>query len=106
MCRQSEGNAVLLGAIVQDMTKTGSIVHDDEEWRLTRPLETIDPGVPQSLQQMLEVQFERLNAPEQRVLEAGSVVGEHFSVWAIANALAEKIDHIQHLSYELPAPHQ
>ena len=104
--RHSEGNPLFMAAIVQDMMKNGSIVHDDEEWRLTRPLETIDPGVPQSLQQMLEVQFERLDAPEQRVLEAGSVEGEHFSAWAIANALAEKIDHIEDLCDELAARQQ
>src|SRR5258708_11115329 len=104
--RHSEGNPLFMVAIVQDMMKNGSIVHDDEEWRLTRPLETIDPGVPQSLQQMLEVQFERLNAPEQRVLEAGSVEGEHFSAWAIANVLAEKIDHIEDLCDELAARQQ
>src|SRR5258708_5099792 len=103
--RHSEGNPLFMVAFVQDMMKNGSIVHDREEWRLTRRLETIDPGVPQSLQQMLEVQFERLNPPEQSVLEAGSVEGEHFSAWAIANALAEKIDHIEDLFDEL-APRQ
>jgi len=40
--------------IVQDMIKKGLIVHDEGEWRLSTPLETVDPGVPQSLQQMLE----------------------------------------------------
>src|SRR5215475_7398724 len=75
--RHSEGNPLFMVEIVQDMKKKGLIVHDDGEWGLTTPLETIDPGVPQSLQQMLEVQFERLTPAEQQALEAGSVVGEH-----------------------------
>src|SRR5262249_26089609 len=54
---------------------------------LTTPLETIDPGVPQSLQQMLEVQFERLTPAEQQALEAGRVVGGGFLAWGIGKGL-------------------
>src|SRR5215475_4744067 len=104
--RHSEGNPLFMVEIVQDMKKKGLIVHDDGEWGLTTPLETIDPGVPQSLQQMLEVQFERLAPAEQRALEVGSVLGEHFSAWVIATALDEKFDHIEDLCDELAARQQ
>jgi len=104
--RHSEGNPLFMVAIVQDMMKKGLIVHDDGEWRLTTPLDTIDPGVPQSLQQMLEVQFERLTPAEQQALEAGSVVGEHFSAWAIATAVDEKPDRIEDLCDQLAARQQ
>src|SRR5215468_971016 len=82
--RHSEGNPLFMVGIVQDMMKKGLIVQDAGEWRLTTPLETIDPGVPQSLQQMLEMQFERLAPTERRALEVGSVLGEHFSAWLVA----------------------
>lgn len=104
--RHSEGNPLFMVAIVQDMIKKGSIVHDDGEWRLTAPIETIDPGVPQSLQQMLEVQFESLTPAEQRALEAASVVGEHFSAWMIALVLDERPDQIEDLCDELVARQQ
>src|SRR5215831_4788306 len=104
--RHSEGNPLFMVAIVQDLMKKGLIVHDDGQWRLTTRLESIDPGVPQSLQQMLEVHFERLNAREQRVLEAGSVVGEHFSAWVIAAAMDEKADHVEDLCDQLAARQQ
>src|SRR5215475_9482293 len=68
--RHSEGNPLFMVAIVQDLMKKGLIVRNEEEWRLTTPLELIDPGVPQSLQHMLEVQFEKLTVAEQRALEA------------------------------------
>ena len=104
--RHSEGNPLFMVAMVQDMVKKGLIANHDREWRLTTPLETIDPGVPQSLRQMLELQFEKLTAPEQRVLEAGSVVGEHFSAWVIATVLEERPDHIEDLCDNLAARQQ
>src|SRR5262249_47336860 len=55
--RHSDGNPLFMVAMVQDMMKKDLIVNHNGEWRLTTALETLDPGVPQSLQQMLEVQF-------------------------------------------------
>src|SRR5262249_4422778 len=100
------GNPLFMVAIVQDLMKKGLIIHDDAEWRLTMPLESIDPGVPQSLQQMLEVQLEKLTVAEQRALEACSVVGEHFSAWIVATALDERPDHVEDLCDQLAARQQ
>src|SRR5690349_7519206 len=82
-------------AIVQDFVKKGLIAQDHGRWKLTQPLESIDPGVPETLQQMLESQFEQLSAAEQRILKSGSVAGEHFSVWAIATSLDLEPDQIE-----------
>ena len=54
---------------------------------LARPLENIDPGVPDTLQQMLEIQFERLHVTEQAVLKSASVAGDRFSAWGISESL-------------------
>src|SRR5215467_1358300 len=104
--RHSGGNPLFMEGIVQDMMKKGLIVNHDGEWTLTTALESIDPGVPQSLQQMLEVQFEKLTIAEQRALEVGSVVGEHFSAWAIATVLEEKPDNVEDLCDQLAARQQ
>jgi DNA-binding winged helix-turn-helix (wHTH) protein/tetratricopeptide (TPR) repeat protein len=93
--RHSGGNALFMVAIVQDFVKKGLIAQDDGRWKLTQPLEGIDPGVPETLQQMLEVQFEQLSAEEQRILKSGSVTGEHFSVWAITTTLDIEADRIE-----------
>ena len=103
---RSGGNALFMVALVQDMVKRGLVAQQDGVWRFTTPVETIDPGVPQSLQQMLETQFERLSAPEQRALEAGSVVGEHFSAWVITSVLEQKADQVEDLCDELSARQQ
>src|SRR5262249_21442182 len=72
---------------VQDMLKKGLIVRDDGVWRLATPLHELDPGVPETLQHMIEVQFDQLSAEEQRILKSASVAGERFSVWSISSML-------------------
>ena len=43
----------------------------------------IDSGVPESLRQMIEKQFDRLSAEEQAILEAASIAGQDFSPIAV-----------------------
>ena len=104
--RHSGGNALFMVAIVEDMVKKGLIARHQERWTLTTPVEAIAPGVPETLQQMLEVQFDQLSAPEQRVLRSASVAGERFSVWAITPALDIEPDHIENLCDRLAERHQ
>jgi tetratricopeptide (TPR) repeat protein len=51
---------------------------------LTAPLEEVYPGIPETLEQMLQIQLEQLSAEELRTLQSASVAGERFSVWAAA----------------------
>lgn len=85
--RHSGGNPLFMAAIVQDMVNKGLVAEDQGRLILTAPLEEIDPGIPDTLQQILEIQFEQLSPEEQRVLQCGSVAGERFSVWAAAAML-------------------
>jgi DNA-binding winged helix-turn-helix (wHTH) protein/tetratricopeptide (TPR) repeat protein len=95
--RHSGGNPLFMVAIVEDMVKKGLIAQDEGRWALTTPLEEIAPGVPETLQRMLEVQFEQLSAPEQQVLKSASVAGERFSVWAITPILEMETEHLEDL---------
>ncbi len=80
----SGGNALFMVAIVREIVKRGLIVQDRGTWTLSAPLQDIYPGIPETLQQMLEIQFKQLSVEEQRILQSCSVAGEHFSVWAVA----------------------
>jgi predicted ATPase len=80
----SGGNALFMGAIVREMVKRGLIVRNSGTWNLSAPLEHIYPGIPETLQQVLDTQFEQLSVEEQRVLESCSVAGERFSIWDAA----------------------
>ena len=73
--RHSEGNPLFMTAIVSDLLKSGLLVKEEAAWRLTAPLTQIVPGVPETLQQMLEIQVERFSETEQRVLKAPALWG-------------------------------
>ena len=85
--RHSEGNPLFMTAIVSDLVKSGLLAEEEGSWKLTAPLEQIVPDVPETLQQMLEIQVERLSEPEQRVLKSASVAGRRFSAWSVAAML-------------------
>ena len=104
--RHSGGNALFMVAIVQDLLKRGLIAQKTDGWSLTKPLETITPSVPETLQQMLEAQFDQLSALEQQVLKSASVAGERFSVWAIAPLLDISADQIEDVCDQLIARQQ
>ena len=85
--RHSEGNPLFMAAIVADLVKNGLLTSQGGAWRLAAPLAEIVPGVPETLQQMLEIQVERLGEIPQRVLKCASVAGRRFSAWAVASML-------------------
>jgi DNA-binding winged helix-turn-helix (wHTH) protein/tetratricopeptide (TPR) repeat protein len=99
--RHSGGNALFMVAIVQDMVKQGLIAQRQGSWALTKPLEHLAPGVPETLQEMLEVQFGQLSTAEQDILKSASVAGERFSVWAISTTLDSESTRIEDLCEEL-----
>ena len=83
----SGGNPLFMAAIVDDMVHKGLIAEDGGQLMLTAPLLEVYPGIPETLQELLEIHLEKLTPEERRVLEAGCVAGEHFSVWAVAAML-------------------
>ena len=93
--RHSEGNPLFMTAIVNDLVKSGLLAGEEGSWKLTAPLERIVPEVPETLQQMLEIQVERLDEPEQRILKSASVAGRRFSAWAVAAMLDSGVAEIE-----------
>ena len=85
--RHSGGNALFMVAILQDLQKRGLIAQSENGWTLTKPVAEIAITVPETLQGMLEGQFEQLGASERLVLECASIAGEHFSLWALSHML-------------------
>ena len=85
--RNSGGNPLFMVAIVQDMGNKGLIAVERGTLILTAPLEEVYPGIPETLQQMLEIQLEQLSPEDLRILQSGCIAGERFSVWAAAAML-------------------
>ncbi|HXH66762.1 MAG TPA: AAA family ATPase [Candidatus Limnocylindrales bacterium] len=84
--RRSGGNPLFMVTILQDMVKKGLIAQADGRWTLGVAVEDVEPSVPETLDQLIEVQFQQLSAIEQRILRSASVAGERFSVLAITTA--------------------
>jgi len=95
--RHSAGNPLFVTLIVQNMVKKGIIAQGRGTWTLTVDLGELDLEVPDTLQQILMLQFEQLSTPEQLILRSASVAGEYFSVWAIAGTLKLEPEEIEQL---------
>lgn len=81
--RHSDGNPLFMTAMLDHLVRRRILAQSDGRWRVTVPLEEVDPGVPETLKQMLEMQMQHLSEAEQQVLKCASVAGQRFSAWAI-----------------------
>ena len=104
--RHSGGNPLFMTAIVQEMGKKGQLAEQDGRWTLNGPVDTLDPGVPQTLQEMLQMQFERLEVNEQRILRCSSVCGERFSAWATSTMLEDDTANVEEICDRLAGREQ
>jgi DNA-binding winged helix-turn-helix (wHTH) protein/tetratricopeptide (TPR) repeat protein len=84
--RHSGGNALFMVTILQDMVKRELIAQANGIWTLKMDPEDADLSVPETLDQLIEMQFQQLSSVEKRLLRSASVAGERFSVWAITTA--------------------
>lgn len=101
--RRSGGNALFMVTILQDIVKKGFIAQIDGTWTLAEPIETIAQSVPETLDQLIDAQFEQLSPLEQRVLRSASVAGERFSVWAVSAAAGIEPGETEDICEELVA---
>ena len=82
----SGGNALFMVTILQDMVEKGLIARANGRWSLMVALEDVNPSVPETLDQLIEAQFQQLSSLEQCILRSASVAGDRFSVWAISSS--------------------
>jgi DNA-binding winged helix-turn-helix (wHTH) protein/tetratricopeptide (TPR) repeat protein len=85
--RQSDGNPLFMTALIGEMVEKGVLQHRDGRWTLSVPVDQMELGVPDTLQQMLELQVDQLTEQEQRVLRGASIAGQRFSAWAVGATL-------------------
>jgi predicted ATPase len=82
--QRTGGNALFLVAVVDALMQQGQLQQDTSGWTLVGDLEAVAVGVPTSVRQLLEQQFDRLPLEEQTLLEAASVAGVEFTAAAVA----------------------
>ncbi len=85
--QHSEGNPLFMIAVLEHLISQNHLRREDDLWQLASPLAEIDLGVPAALSELIELQIERLDPADQRMLEAASLIGVVFPAWAAAAAL-------------------
>ncbi len=93
--QHSEGNPLFMIAVFEHLISQNYLRQHDELWQLTTPLAEIDMGVPTALSALIELQIERLDAADQRLLEAASLIGVIFPAWAAAAALNGDLEEVE-----------
>lgn len=91
--QHSEGNPLFAIAILEHLMAQGFLVREGDDgqsaWKPSGSFEQMEAAVPDGLAQMIELEIERLSAEEQKMLEAASLMGIAFPVWAVAAALEQ-----------------
>jgi tetratricopeptide (TPR) repeat protein len=74
-------------AMLDHLRQQGVLLQTDGRWTMTIPLDQVDPGVPETLRQMLELQLQHATDRERQLLRCASVAGQHFTAWSVATML-------------------
>jgi len=90
-----EGNPLFMTAMLEHLIAQGFIGQEAGVWQLRLALAEIDMGVPTALSEMIEMQIDRLDPADQRLLEAASLIGVIFPAWAAAAALDGDLEDIE-----------
>src|SRR5271157_3987528 len=95
--RHTEGNPLFMVATLKHMRERKLIADENGGLTLTVPLQEIALRAPQSLQEMIDSQIERLSEDGRRALEVASVAGVLFSAAVSATAANMDMEGFEHL---------
>lgn len=93
--RITAGTPLFVVSFLDDLVGRGMVTRRDGRWALTVSLDDLAAHRPESVNQLIDIQLDRLTPAEQRALEAGSVIGSEFATALAAAALetpAEDLD--------------
>ena len=82
-------------AMLDHLAQQGVLSQAGGTWKLTTSLEQVDPGVPETLRQMLELQLKNLSQSERQLLKCASVAGEHFTAWSVATMMVSDLTEVE-----------
>ena len=93
--QHSDGNPLFMTAMLDHLEQQGVLSRQNSRWTLTVPLEQVNPGVPDTLRQMLEMQLEHLTNAERGLLECASVAGQNFTAWSVTTMLGRELASVE-----------
>src|SRR5262249_28098546 len=91
---RTEGNPLFMVNTIDYLVSERLIEPDHGGWRMSAAIDTVKVGVPDSIRHLIETQIDRLDAGDQRILEAASVTGAEFSVASVSAALESDADEV------------
>jgi predicted ATPase len=106
LCQWTGGNPLFMVSVVEHLLRERVLVEVAGQWQVKQDLTIMQGDVPDSIRQLIEKQFEGLQAEEQRVLEAGSIAGTEFAVATVAAALNQTIETVEAWCESLAAKRQ
>jgi predicted ATPase len=102
---RTEGNPLFMVNMVDQLVELELITYQGGRHILSKSLESVKPGVPATIQQMIMRQIEQCSDRERQVLEAGSVAGMNFNAMAVAAALDKEVEQVEDLCKSLVQRH-
>ena len=104
--RHSDGNPLFMVALLARLRQQGFIEEREGRWKLRVSADQLNPGIPETLQQMLEAQMDQLDGQERRLLRASSVAGQRFSAWAAGILIETPVAEAEEICERLAARRQ
>ena len=71
-----EGNPFYLEEVINSLTESDILVHDNGVWKLTKSLQ--ESGISPTIQGVIAARVDRLNLEVKRILQEASVIGRNF----------------------------
>jgi DNA-binding winged helix-turn-helix (wHTH) protein/tetratricopeptide (TPR) repeat protein len=103
---RTEGNPLFMVNTIDYLLTERLIEPHDGGWRMSAAIDVVKVGVPDSIRRLIEAHVERLDARDQRVLEAASVAGAEFSIASLSAALGDDADDVDARCEALSRRHQ
>jgi DNA-binding winged helix-turn-helix (wHTH) protein/predicted ATPase len=104
--QRTEGNPLFMVNLVDYLVTQEVLVQIDEQWRLQGGVTAVASWAPESLQQLIEQQIERLSPQDRHVLEVASVAGAEFSAAAVAAGAGIAVEAVEEQCGELARQEQ
>ncbi len=92
---RTEGNALFMVNVVNDLVARGSLVRHDGRWHVAGALEELTDRIPLGLQELIGRRLQVLPPTARRVLEVASVAGDEFPVAAVAAGLHDDAETVE-----------
>lgn len=85
--KRTDGNPLFMVNMIEYLLAQGVLRQEQGQWQLHTELADVHTLIPTNVQQLIEMQIDRLSPDDQHFLEAASVAGMEFSAAAVAAAL-------------------